>query len=265
MRAVKHFGIMTGAVLLVAVFFGSEAFAQRGRIQNVELKWAEGIAVDGDLSDWGGELPNAYSGQDFCYEIRNDASHLYLVVQLEEFNRQIQVLNQGLSFTINKNGRRRPSSAMIFPLADRIALGAIMSKDEDDRPDDIREAALQAIRGIYIEDIPGLNTGMISLDNDFGISAAAGLDSLGRLIVEMKMPLERLQMGDLPDQIAFNIKINGVIIPGSGGRSAYDRGMYGRYGYPVYRNNTPVSGPREESGVWVISKLATRDRSARIN
>lgn len=249
--------------LLIALYSSAStlpAFGQRASTQEVEITWAEHMQVDGDLSDWGGELAHQFQGQKLSYEIKNNDSHLFLAIMIQDMDRQMQALQQGISFIINKDGKKRPSSQMVFPVADRIAFREIMSADNDARPEDMRDGAMQAVRGIFVSDMPGLKDGMISLNNQYGMQAQVALDEEKNLIVEMSIPLERLEIDRRRDveDLAFNIKINGVIIPISHS-SSNNAGMYGRYGYPAYNRSTPNEArSREEPGVWVISPLATK-------
>src|SRR3546814_3783538 len=100
--------------------------------------------------------------------------------------------------------------------------------------------------------------GQISLENTYGIHARAVLDTADALCVEIVVPLQRLgiSMGD-GSELAFNVKINGVMIPGSGSSPRMMRRGYGGYrgygcGYPYGYGQPGQAKPREEPGVWVV-------------
>lgn len=230
-------------------------FAQRnkGNVQQ-SLDWATGIAVDGQLDDWGDSLRYTHATQQFDYHIKNDAENVYVAMRVQDKDRQMQIFAQGLAFTVNTKGRKRDGPTVYFPVADRLAFRSIMSADNDDRPDDMRKGALAAIRAIHVMRFDDVLDGQISLENTYGIHARAALDTADALCVEMVVPLERLGVSiDDGEELAFNVKINGVMIPGSGSYG-YPYG-YG-YGYPYGYGAERPSRPREEPGVWVKAPLA---------
>lgn len=247
-------------MLLVA----DPAFAQRHR-DNVQqsLDWAKDIVIDGRLDDWGDSLRYEHSGQQFRYHIKNDIENVYVAMRVSNKDRQMQIFAQGLAFTVNTKGRKRDGPTVYFPVADRLAFRSIMSADNDDRPDDMRKGALAAIRAIYVMRFDDVLDGQISLENTYGIQAKATLDTADALCVEIVIPLKRLGVSiDGEEEVAFNVKINGVMIPGSGTSASTMRRGYGYpygygYGYPYGYGRQAPSKPREEPGVWVTAPLAT--------
>lgn len=253
--------IVCTILLLMAA---NPALAQRnkGNLQQ-SLDWATGITIDGGLNDWGDSLHYEHGGQQFGYHIKNDDENVYVAIRVADKDRQMQIFAQGLAFTVNTRGRKRDGPTVYFPVADRLAFRSIMSADNDDRPDDMRRGALEAIRAIYVMRFNDVLDGQISLENTYGIHAQAALDTADALCVEMTVPLARLGVSfDSGDELAFNIKINGVMVPGSGTSVNTMRRGYGYpygygYGYPYgYGRQTP-SKPREEPGVWVKAPLTT--------
>ncbi|WP_262245308.1 hypothetical protein [Parapedobacter soli] len=251
-------------ICMIGMLAGANpAFAQRnkGNIQQ-SLDWARGIVVDGQLDDWGDSLQYEHATQQFRYHIKNDAENVYVAMRVQDKDRQMQIFAQGLAFMVNIQGKKRDGPTVYFPVADRLAFRSIMSADNDDRPDDMRKGALEAIRAIYVMRFDDVLDGQISLENTYGIHARATLDTTDALCVEMVVPLARLGISvDDGDEFAFNVKINGVMIPGSGTSVPTMRRGYGYpygygYGYPYGYGSQMPSKPREEPGVWVKSLLA---------
>lgn len=251
--------VYLASLFMVGASIGA-ASAQRnkGNAQQV-LDWAKGVIVDGSLAEWGDSLRYEHALQQFHYEIRNDRENVYVAMRVVDKDRQMQIFAQGLAFMLNTAGKRREGPTVYFPVADRLAFRSIMSADNDDRPDDMRKGALQAIRAIYVMRFEDVLDGQISLDNHYGIQARAMLDTADALCVEMAVPLKRLGVAvDHNEKLAFNIKINGVMVKGSGTsptvmRTGYP---YGYYGYPYAYGQPAPARPREEPGVWVLAPLA---------
>jgi len=229
------------------------------------LDWASGIVVDGKLDEWGDSLAYEHAAQKFRYHIKNDDHNLYVAMRVVDKDRQMQIFAQGLAFQVNTSGKKREGPTVYFPVADRLAFRSIMSADNDDRPDDMRKGALAAIRAIYVMRFPDVLDGQISLENTYGIHAQAALDTADALTVEMEVPLNRLGISfdQADDELAFNVKINGVMVRGSGTSPAVMRRGYGYpygygygYGYPYSYGPQMPSKPREEPGVWVVAPLA---------
>lgn len=250
--------ILTGCLLVLS----TTIHAQRNAHKNTDLTWAESIVIDGDLGDWADTLLNEYTAQDLQYQIKNDDTHVYVAMRVRDKDRQMQVLSQGFSFMVNTNGRKRPGPTVVYPIADRLSFRSIMSADNEDRPEDMREGGLQAIRAIYVLRFDDILDGQISLENQYGIQAEAMIDSADALCFEAKVPLRRLGIPvDHAHILAFNIKINGMIAPrGSNSNMQNMRRRGGYYGYPYgyggYGQGTPAR-PREEPGTWLTSTLAT--------
>jgi len=209
--------------------------AQRRGKADVINTWAHTVTVDGDLSEWEGSLQHLYARQDMEFELRNDDKYIYLAVRVTNLDRQIQALGSGISFTVNTSGRKREGPRITFPIADRITFRGLMSESfsEEERPVDTRVAALKSVRGIQVQQFDHLLDGMISMDNQYGIRAAAAIDTTEALCVEIQLPIHLLNIPEDPAnrEMAYNLRINGVVMDGV--------------------------RPRQESGVWNKFKLAT--------
>lgn len=252
-------------VWLLLFVVANPVFAQRnkGNIQQ-SLDWATDVVIDGQLDEWGDSLIYEHATQQFNYHIKNNGENVYVAMRVPDKDRQMQIFAQGLAFTVNTKGKKREGPTVYFPVADRLAFRSIMSADNDDRPEDMRKGALEAIRAIYVMRFDDVLDGQISLENTYGIHAQATLDTADALCVEIVVPLARLGItGNDQRELAFNVKINGVMVPGSGSSPSMMRRGYGGYGgygygygYPYGYGQQMPSKPREEPGVWVMAPLA---------
>lgn len=235
-------------IVFSLIVISSDAQAQgRGRVQG-ELPRADHILIDGNLSDWNTSLQHLHAAQDLQFEIRNDAQYIYVAARIVDHEQQMQAISQGVSFMINVDGKRRDGPNIVFPFADRLAYRTIMSADNEDRPDSMIEGGLQAVRGIFIRRFDQLLDGMISLDNQYGFSAGALVDSAEALCIEVRFPISSLKLNDIQkdSELAFNIKINGLVKQASA---------------PVvrrapYSSSVRPQAPREERGLWGKFRLS---------
>lgn len=256
---------LTGRLILLIVIGGiSTSYAQRNKGNTQEtLSWAEGVVVDGRLDDWGDTLLYEHSSQGLQYQIKNDGDRIIVAMRIPDHEQQVQALSQGLSFTVNTQGKKREGPTVVFPIADRIAFRSIMSADNENRPEDMRHGGLQAIRAIYVLRFDDLLDGQISLENTYGVEARATIDTTDALCAEIAVPFDQLGVTvRRTSKLAFNVKINGLIMPnnrgvnnGMSGRYPSYRNPYG-YGYPYGYGQQRPSKPREEPGVWIVSPLA---------
>lgn len=246
------------SVLLLVVVGPTTVSAQRKLIHD-ELQLAQGLIVDGNLSDWGKELKKEHADQGISYELRNDAEQLYIAIRIAEKRNQLTALNQGIKIQFNIEGKKKDGPAIVFPVADRISLRSLMSPENDNRPEDMREAILGTVKGIQVHQMGDLLDGLISLQNQYGIAAVAIIDANDELTIELAFPIDLI--GDVEKvktrKIAYNVKVGAGIVPM--GRTAMPpvRGTPQSGGYPgmSQRGFGPVA-PRENPGIWGTFQLA---------
>jgi len=254
LQLVFVFSLCVGSVLTLHA-------QKRKSIEQTIIPFKTDMKIDGQLTEWADSLHYFFEKQDLQYEIANDEHHIYVAMQVRDGARQMQALNQGFNFTINIDGKRKNGATLTFPLPDRESLKALAAKDKSEKPADIRKGILSAVRGIYVAGMADVIDGLISLDNDYGIKAAVAIDSTDAVCYEAVIPLERLGLhGTNQREMAFNVKINGIVIRTVGGgrrQGRYGYGSYG-YGYPYgYYGNEPMrKEAQQEPGAWLMLKLA---------
>lgn len=230
-------------------------------IAPTQLDYRAALQIDGDLSDWGDSLRFIYDKQLLQYEIANDDHNLYVAMRVVDGAQQMQALHQGFNFTINKDGKKKEGAFITFPIPDRESLRSLAARDDEDKPDDMRIGILSTVRAIYVSGLDDVVDGLISLENNYGIKTAVKIDSSDAVCYEAAIPFERLGIDAAKeDKLAFNIKINGIIMRTVGGgmpMNRYNRyGGYG-YGYPYSSGAQPSrKEAQREPGVWVILPLA---------
>jgi hypothetical protein len=230
--------------------------------------WADQIQVDGNLDDWDLSAFSVYKEQDLTFNLSNDQNHLYFAIRVADQERQVRLLSQGISLTINTDGKKRPGLSIRYPVADRLALRELLSPDNDHGPEDFRLAALEAVRGIYITGFEHLLDGMLSLNNQYGILGRAQVDEEDALCIEFQIPIKHLHLTQAQEtaELAYNL-ILGPGLPASGKETTVNDGnrnqnigfpgYYPGYGYYPYGGmHTMPTRSRQDTGIWGKFKLA---------
>lgn len=240
---------------LVCFLFTLSAQAQK--MPPIESKWAKQVDIDGDLSEWKDSLSYYFSDQDLRYSFSNDDKYLYIAIQVKSNEKQIQAAFNGFKVSIDPKGKKKEGPSLTFPLPDRAALRALASQ-EFNKPEDLREAALQSIRAYYVQNFPSILDGPISLDNNYGIKAAVLIDSTNQLCYESAIRLDQLGLSKNQNDFTINIKINGLIRTQYTEPNAMRNQRGYPYGYGIYdQRPSVITRNREEPGVWQHLKLAT--------
>jgi hypothetical protein len=235
-------------IILLSISLGS--LAQRSKDSAVQVTRGS-ASIDGQLDEWG-ELAHQYVTQGFKYDLRNDADFIYLGVLIEDRAIQTQVLLNGFTWSINTKAKKKDGVSVIYPLVDRVSLRSLRSAEAKE---DARLDLIAAVRGIYVYRFNDLVDGLISLDNTYGVSAKATINSEDHLVLEYAIPLRRLGLGKSHDgQIAVNLKINGAGAPITSTNNNSTRMANPTMGSRVY-GGTAVR-QRVENGVWFITTLA---------
>lgn len=262
----KIMKVAVHTVFMITLLTGSlVAFGQR-KPAGEQLAPAKNLHIDGDLTDWGAELKNEYAAQKLNYEIRNDDQYFFVAVRILDQQRQMQAITQGISFMLNTEGKKKNGPAIVYPVVDRIAFRSTMSAENDNRPEDMRQGALQSVRGIQVMLLGNLPDGLISLDNQYGVRARASIDQDDALCIEMRLPIGLVGSRSALEQarLAYNLKINGrsALVPRQGqipqaGRMGQGSGSYpGAGSRGGYGGGFGNAAPREETGVWGMIRLA---------
>lgn len=242
---------------LSLILSASVGFAQKRKSLSQErMYYNAGIQINGDLSDWGDSLHYFYNKQGLQYEVAQDDTHIYIAMRVKDDSWQMQALYQGFSFLINCEGKKKEGPTLVFPVPDRESLRALASKDKDEQVSDVRMGILGAVRGIYVKEMVDVVDGLISLENNYGIKTAVRIDSADALCYEAAIPFERISSSlSMKQVLAFNIKINGMIMRTVGGGRPMNRYGYGGMGYGGYGMQPTRKEAHKEPGVWLTFPL----------
>lgn len=227
----------------------------------ITSRWApKSIDVDGQLKDWNDSLQYFNEDTQFSFNIQNDDKTLYLAIKSKDRQNLNRILARGISFSVNTDGKKKPGATVIFPVMERTSQPAGPSKSKPDIK--TKQAHILArMQRINVKGFPDILDGSVSINNTYGIAAAANFDSADNLVIEVAVPLQQLGITSSHELIALFVEINGVKQP----RSAYNPNRdsrSGMYGYPSrdYRyDRRPVTSKLNAStGFWIQTTLAKK-------
>ncbi|WP_158992562.1 hypothetical protein [Mucilaginibacter sp. L196] len=204
------------------------------KVQNVQIGnvWAPtAVKIDGKLTEWGESLKAYNKNVQLWYSIANDDKNIYLVIKSTDLDNNNKILAGGISFTLNTEGKKKTKNAftITFPIIKRTGGGRTGHGGrrggfgQDDTPDTAaivtqQNQALATSKEISAIGFADITDTLVSIYNEYGIKAAANIDNKGVLVYELAVPLRLLKIAiDNQKELAYNIKINGLALSGSGG------------------------------------------------
>jgi hypothetical protein len=258
--------------IAVALFNLSPAFSQK-KADMITTTWAQkSIVADGLLDDWQDTLTLYNETTKLRYSLSNDDKNIYLALKSGSREELSRILINGISFSANIENIKKESPTVTFPVLDRTR-GKNTNPTEEPEMEERQKMTLARIKDIKVSGFKEIVNGGISLQNTYGIKAAAAFDTHNNLVQEIVIPLSLLniQPGST-DVITYRIKVNGIQVPQTAmnrqnndpyGRG-YGRGYGGGYGYPqggMYGNQSSrpqVNKMFTPTEFYIKSALATR-------
>jgi hypothetical protein len=258
-------------LLAAALAISFNSYSQKKNEEVFLTKWApKNLQVDGKLNDWTDSLLYNEATK-LSYTISSNDSMIFVGIKNKDRQELIKILNAGISFSVNTQGKKKPLATITFPIAERRAV-RINPKPKSDPPsrDEIKkmqQEMLSRVKSIKVTGFKEIMDGTISLYNTYGIKAATTFNDKDELEIELAIPLSSLGIDEnFKNPIYYNIKINGPARPSNfGGRDmnngrsgAMDRsrmggGMYDRRLDGMDRNKISSS-----SDFWIKSMLAKK-------
>lgn len=194
------------------------------------LHYKNFIEIDGKNKEWASPLPNYDKKTGINYSVANDVGNLYFILRITDAPTMQQVIQNGLEIWINKDGKKKKTTGVTFPLPLKAVAGQSGTKP-----------ALQ--KGMKQGMNPGMNrkgplpnnelilTGFL-IDNGqqpvsgCRVRAAASIDDSGCLIYELAVPFNTFYKEKLDQDDSVTKFYIGFIIKNAD--SSTDEGMSGR-------------------------------------
>lgn len=195
------------------------------------LELPANVKVNGKLDEWGDNLSFYNADAKLNYVLANDAYNLYIAIKFDSRMQQTQVLNAGLSISINPKGKKKKVFSLTYPYLENTTITPTTMaglrahfKDNTGTSAD-REALMGAmltkLNKIKATGFKDLESDILRINNTYGIKVALAYDSNGNLIYEASIPIKLFNENQPTGNAwAFNIRINGLTPPAQGGSDA---------------------------------------------
>jgi len=258
MIKIKSIILVTG----IAVFNLSAAFSQK-KAEMINTKWANNpVVADGFLSDWPDSLSLFNEATNLYYSLANDDKNVYLALRSASKQDLTKILAGGISFSANIEGKKKDPPTVIFPVLDRTP-GKNRNTKEQPEVDERQKQILSRIKDIKVTGFKEIIDGGISLQNTYGIRAAASFDKDNNLIQEIIIPLSLLNLSTAnAGEVTYSIKVNGLQVPSSGMNQRQttqrQQPMGGMYGNQFPPRNSAVNKLLTSTEFYIKSRLATK-------
>jgi hypothetical protein len=221
-------------------------------LQEVSIYAPQLVKADGKNNEWGNNTFAVNKSTNISYLISNDDKNLYLVVKSSDVANNSKIMAGGITFSINPDGKKKEkeSITLTYPLINRAQFrrpgqgggggqmrmggfgggGSQMSqKQRDSAMVAMQKTQLAQVKEIKIRNFKNTTDTLVSIYNDLGIKAAASIDKDNVYFYEAAIPLDQLGLTiDNAKEFAYNVKLNGLQLPGlDGGFGGGGRGPGG--------------------------------------
>ncbi len=253
------------SILLISAFTvlvgAAPAFSQK-KADLIATKWAkQPVLADGSLKDWPDSLTSYNEETRLHYSLANDETNIYLALKSTSKEDLSKILAGGISFSANIEDKKKDPATVIFPVLDRTP-GKNRNVKEQPEMEEMQRRVLSRIKDIKVTGFKEIIDGGISLQNSYGIRAAAAFDKDNNLVQEIIIPLSLLNLSSSGnDLVTYNIKINGVQSPAglAPQRQVSQRQqMGGMYGGQYPQRNTQFNKLLAATDFYIKSRLATK-------
>lgn len=179
--------------VLLAVLFVFLAFSGWAQKRvSVHAQAMDELVIDGDLSEWSGELQPVSDDDDFSYGIAQDENNIYLALLIQDNLLQSRAMLEGISIELDANEKRKKDALFWFPYADDEVRRALMNEERDrDDPLALKRALMERSRGYQVFGFSGVPEGLLAANNSYGLIAKGMIvDSLA-IAFEVVLAKER--------------------------------------------------------------------------
>jgi len=225
------------------------ASAQKvNELQEVSILAPHAIKIDGKNFEWKDSDFSVNKRTSISYVMSNDDKNLYLVIKSTDVPNNTKILAGGITLLINTDGKKneKGSVALTYPLVNRANMrgqggnmrriggfgggggGQQNAKERDSMMAAMQKTQLALVKEIKISGMKTTPDTLISIYNEYGIKAFANIEKDNSFFYELAIPLDALGISkDIPKEFAYNIKLNGLQLPGLDGGGGFGGGGRG--------------------------------------
>lgn len=245
---------LSAVIMIMLINFTLSANAQKKSDIPTQNQWVTAV-IDAKQEEWGDSLKHFDADTKFHYSIANDSENIYLAISVSDKQRIQNIIAGGITFFINTEGKKKDGQSVTFPIV------TAHKQQQKASPEQVLRQLLSSAKAIKVMGFQKILDGNISINNDYGIKAAAALSDSGQFIYEAAIPLQRLHLTPgSAKELNINIKLNIPDHPPRISRtyeSPYEtqrRRNRGDYSSPESRTIVTTTSP---PGFWIKRTLAT--------
>ena len=238
------------------------SFSQK-KADLITTRWAfNPVAADGVLNDWPDSLTMFNKETNLYYGLSNDDKNVYLAIRSASKQDLTKILAGGISFSANIEGKKKDAPTVIFPVLDRTP-GKSRNTREELEVEERQKQILSRIKDIKVAGFKEIIDGGISLQNTYGIRAAASFDKNNNLVQEIIIPLSLLNLST-PNggEVTYSIRVNGLqggaSVTANQRQTGQRQPMGGMNGSQFPTRNSPMSKLLSSTEFYIKSRLATK-------
>lgn len=248
-------------VITIVSLFHMPTFSQK-KADLINTRWAfNPVVADGELNDWADSLSMFNEETNLYYGLANDDKNVYLAIRSASKQDLTKILAGGISFSANIEGKKKNAPTVIFPVLDRTP-GKIRNSREQPEVEERQKQILSRIKDIRVAGFKEIIDGAISLQNTYGIRAAASFDKNSNLVQEIIIPLSLLNLSTANSgEVTYSIRVNGLQTPAvavAPRQTNQRQPMGGMYGNQFPQRNSSISKLLTSTEFFIKSRLATK-------
>lgn len=240
---------------LLFLSINSAGYAQKlPDVQVNGLYAPAGIRADGRNTEWNDNFQALNKRTNIYYTMANDDNNLYVAIKSTDAANNSKILAGGITLSINPDGKKKEkeSITLTYPVVNRanmrtggggqggggrrtMMMGTVMGSasggqvsklQRDSMMAEMQKKQLAQVKEISIHGFKNTTDTLISIYNEYGIKAVANITKDNALFYEIAIPLSALGLSkDSAAEFAYNIKLNGLQMPGyDGGGGGGPRG-----------------------------------------
>lgn len=245
-------------------------------LQEVSILAPHTIKIDGKNFEWKDTDFSVNKRTSISYIMSNDDKNLYLVIKSTDVANNTKIMAGGITLSVNADGKKKEkeSVTLTYPVIHRTGRGPggggarriggfggggggqQSVKQRDSMMAANQKTQLSQAKEIKIKGFKNTTDTLISIYNEYGIKAFANIDKDNAFFYELAIPLEALGISkDVPKEFAYNIKLNGLQLPGldgggfgGGGGGGFGGGGRGNFGGGGGGGRGPGGGGRGPGG-----------------